>query len=132
MKWTRSKDGAIFGVCKGLAKTFEIPVGALRLLWILSVVFLGAGLWLYLIRAVSLPREDKAIEALDPWILGVCSKAAFRTGLEIGIVRFLAICLGIMSLGASIVGYVVLYFVFDDKKNQPSSDKSPTTPPAIT
>ncbi len=65
--------------------------------------------------AVSLPREDRVVESLQPWILGVCSKIALRTDLEVGIVRFLAIALSIMSFGSTLVGYFVLYFVMEDK-----------------
>ncbi len=132
MMWVRSADGAICGVCKGLANTLGIPVGVFRLLWICSVLFFGVGIALYFMLAVSLPREDKTAEALDPWILGVCSKISLRTNLEIGIVRFLAISLSLLSFGATIVGYFVLYFVMDDvpKKIQ-SSDNRPTTPPSM-
>ncbi len=129
MKWVRASDGAICGVCKGLARTLDIPVGIFRLLWICSVIFFGAGILLYFMLAVSLPREDKVVQALEPWLLGVCSKIALRTDLEVGIVRFLAVCLSLISMGATIVGYVVMYFVLD-KKPTYNSDNKPTTPPA--
>ena len=116
MKWVRAQDGAIFGVCKGLARAFEIPVGLFRLLWILSILFFGAGFWLYLLLAISLPREDKAVQAREPVLLGVCSKIAVRSQVEIGVVRFLTICLSLLSLGATVVGYVILYFVLAEKK----------------
>jgi phage shock protein PspC (stress-responsive transcriptional regulator) len=130
MKWVRSQDGVIFGVCKGLAKTFDIPVGVFRLLWIASLIFFGAGLWLYLLLAVSLPREDKVVEALSPVILGVCSRIAVKTDVEVGVVRFLAICLSLMSMGATLVGYIVLYFVMDQQKKPQTSESRPSTPPA--
>src|SRR5665213_1061584 len=123
MKWVRAKDGAIFGVCKGLARALDIPVGIFRLFWVLSILFLGAGIGIYLLLAISLPREDKTVEALDPWLLGVCAKIALRTDLEVGIVRFLAICLSLLSMGATLVGYVVLYFVMDKNSSQSSETK---------
>lgn len=116
MKWVRARDGIISGVCKGLARNFDIPVGVFRLIWIVSLLFFGAGLWLYLVLAVSLPREDKLTTALDPALLGVCARIAVKTDVEVGVVRFLAICLALLSFGATIVGYVVLYFVMDQKK----------------
>jgi len=137
MKWVRSSNGALFGVCKGLANTLGISVGIFRLLWIFSVLFFGMGVALYLMLAISLPREDKTVEALEPWILGVCSRISFRTNLEVGIVRFLAISLAFLSFGATVVGYIVLYFVMDDERpavkttmNQ-SSESKPATPPAM-
>lgn len=130
MKWVRSSNGAIFGVCKGLAHTLGISVGIVRLLWLFSILFCGVGLALYFMLAISLPREDKAAQALEPWILGVCAKISLRTGLEVGIVRFLAICLSLLSLGATLIGYVVLYFIMDDEPQ--SSESNPKTPPATT
>lgn len=131
MKWVRAQDGAIFGVCKGLARSLDMNVGLLRLIWILSVLFLGAGFFLYFMIAISLPREDKQVQALDGKILGVCAKVALRTNLEVGIVRFLAICLALLSFGASLVGYIVLYFVLDSQPNQ-SSDNNPASPRVTT
>lgn len=134
MKWVRSSNGAICGVCKGLANTLGISVGVFRLLWICSVLFFGMGIALYFMLAISLPREDKTGQALEPWILGVCSKVARRTDLEIGIVRFLTIALAFMSFGATVVGYFVMYFVMDDdtsnRLNSQSSDNRPASPPA--
>ena len=127
MKWVRSKDGAIFGVCKGAAKALDIPVGALRLLWIFSILLFGVGLWLYFILAITLPREDKIVEAMEPWLLGVCAKVAIRTHIEVGLARFLAVCLLLLSLGTTVVGYLVLYFILDKDKDQ-SSDKTPASP----
>lgn len=132
MKWVRAKDGAIFGVCKGLARALDIPVGVFRVLWILSILFLGAGIGLYLILAISLPREDKVVEALSPKLLGVCSKIARRTNIEVGVARFLAICLAFLSLGATVVGYIILYFVLNEAKPAQSSDNNPSIPRATT
>lgn len=131
MKWVRSKDGVFFGVCKGMAQALEIPVGLFRLLWLASVLFFGVGLGLYILLAASLPREDKLVESLEPKFLGVCAKISKRTLVEVGLVRFLAICLALLSMGATVVGYIVLYFVLDNQKTQ-SSDSRPATPPATT
>lgn len=130
MKWLRAKDGAICGVCKGLARTLDLPVGIFRLFWLLSVLCLGAGLGLYILLAICLPREDKQAEALEPRVLGVCSRISKRIDMEVGIVRVLAILLLVASLGATIVGYIVLYFVLDDQSRS-SSDNKPATPPVM-
>lgn len=125
MKWVRASDGAIFGVCKGVARSLDISVGLVRLLWIFSVLFLGAGFWFYILLGISLPREDKTAQAMEPYLLGVCAKIARKTNLEVGIVRFLAIVLGLFSCGATLVGYFVLYFVLD---NGQRSSNNPDTP----
>lgn len=138
MKWVRAQDGAIFGVCKGIARALDISVGLVRVLWILSVLFFGAGIWLYLILAISFPRADKSGQALEPYLLGVCSKIAMRTNLEVGIVRFLTISLALMSFGATIIGYIILYFVLDRNVERTamaqahSSSSSPDTPRVTT
>lgn len=131
MKWVRAKDGALCGVCKGLARALDMPVGALRLIWMVSVLFLGAGLGIYILFAVALPREDKVAEAGEARLLGVCARISRRSDLEVGIVRFLAIVLALLSLGATVVGYVVLHFVLDERDNH-TSDNRPRTPPATT
>ncbi len=131
MKWVRSSDGALFGVCKGLARALDLPVGLFRLFWLFSILFFGVGLGIYVLLAMSLPREDKVLKSLDPWIMGVCSRIARRCNLEVGVVRFIALCLFFVSFGASLVGYVVLYFVLDENGNQNSANK-PMNPPATT
>lgn len=112
LKWVRAKDGVFFGVCKGLARTFEVPVGAFRLLWLASTLFLGVGLGLYILLAICLPREDRLAEASKPWLLGVCSRLSEKLDIEIGVVRFLTVVLGLLSGGAAIIAYLVLYVVF--------------------
>jgi phage shock protein PspC (stress-responsive transcriptional regulator) len=130
MKWVRAKDGAILGVCKGIARALDLSVAWVRFFWLMSTLFLGAGLGLYLLLAICFPREDKQVEALNPRLLGVCAKIALRTGLEIGIVRFVTICLSLLSFGATIVGYIVLYFVLDDKAQSYNSENRPASPPS--
>lgn len=120
-KWVKSRDGALLGVCKGLAKSLEIPVGLFRVLWLLSILFMGIGLGLYILLAVCLPYEDRTESAMEPMFLGVCAAVSERMQLEVGITRLLALILFFMSLGATIVGYIILYFVLDVKQASPSS-----------
>lgn len=131
MRWVRAKDGALFGVCKGLARALDVPIGMFRLLWLISVLFLGAGIGLYLLLAFCLPREDKAAEAEKARVLGVCARIARRTNMEVGIARVLALCLLFLSLGSTLVGYIVLYFILDETPAT-SVSNSPTPPTAAT
>ena len=124
MKWVRAQDGAIFGVCKGLARAMDLPLGLFRLFWILSLLCGGAGLLVYVLLTIALPREDRQVQALDSRVFGVCSKIAMRTGLEFGIVRLLALCLLPLSLGSVLVGYIVLYFILDSTPTQKSNSKT--------
>ena len=59
-------------------------------------------------------RSDKLAYAHDKRFLGVCARISERTDLEVGVVRTLAVLLGLASMGATIVGYLVLYFVMPD------------------
>ncbi len=118
-KWVRSKDGLIAGVCQGLAESFSIEVWLLRAILIASVLFFGSGFLIYLVLAFTLPRIDKYKEAQDRILLGVCGRITRRTGTEIGLVRSLCVGLGFLSLGATAVGYIVLYFLMPDSRHIP-------------
>lgn len=130
LKWTRSADGVILGVCKGLAKALDIPVGVMRLVWLGSLLFFGAGLFPYLALAIALPREDKQNKAMEPMIFGVCAKISKRVDLEVGLVRFMAILLTLVGFGTTLVGYIILYFVLDEKPS--ASEVRPASPPSTT
>ncbi len=132
LKWVKARDGALLGVCKGVARALDVPIGLMRFLWILAVLFCGVGVGLYILLAISLPSEGKESEALKPLFLGVCAKIAQRSNLEVGIVRFLCLCLFLLSLGSTLVGYLVLYFVFDGKNPSHYSDNRPASPPSST
>jgi phage shock protein PspC (stress-responsive transcriptional regulator) len=130
-KWIRAKDGVLFGVCKGIARALDLPVGLVRLIWILCVLIGGVGLGAYLLLAISLPHEDKVYESLQPRILGVCALLAKRSDLEVGMVRFLALCLLFASLGLTSVIYLISYFVLDDQESV-ASRSNPSRPPSTT
>ena len=56
---TRSRDNRIIGgVCMGLARYFDVDVTLVRLLWVLAVIFGGAGVPAYLIAWVIIPEES--------------------------------------------------------------------------
>ena len=112
--WTRSADGLVAGVCTGLARRFGVETWAVRFIWVMAVLFFGAGLLVYFVLAVCLPREDQVPRAYRRMLLGVCSRLARRTDIEIGLVRVAAIALAGTTLGAAVVGYVVLYFLLPE------------------
>lgn len=60
-KLYRSRDGAILGVCKGIAEWRDFPVDMVRLVWILATIFIGGfpGVLIYLILAFILPVEPE-------------------------------------------------------------------------
>lgn len=115
MIWLRTNNGILFGVCGGLAKVFHIPVGILRLVWVLSTICFGFGAGVYILLAISLPREDEYWRAYDRRILGVCSRLARKIDLEVGLVRFLTLCSVFVSFGTTIIVYFILNFVLSDE-----------------
>jgi phage shock protein PspC (stress-responsive transcriptional regulator) len=117
-KWVRSPNGLLAGVCEGLGQSFGISPWLLRGLWLLSVCALGTGALLYVILAFCLPRADRLADAERKRVLGVCHAISQRSGIDVGAVRALAVMLAIASFGATVVGYVVLYFVMPDGRDR--------------
>ncbi|MCB0366020.1 MAG: PspC domain-containing protein [Bdellovibrionaceae bacterium] len=117
-KWVRSRDGWLAGVCQGLGERLGIEPWILRAAWFVSMVFFGFGVLVYLILALTLPREDRMEDSHQEKFLGVCWKLSQKTGMDVGLVRFLTVFLGISSLGATIVGYLVLYFVLPENSQE--------------
>jgi phage shock protein C len=56
-KLYRSRNGEILGVCRGIAEWRDFPVSAVRLIFILLVLFAGMSIWVYFILALILPAE---------------------------------------------------------------------------
>lgn len=131
-RWVRARDGALFGVCKGIARALDLPVGMVRVLWLVCVLCAGVGLGAYILFAISLPREDKVKDAYQPRLLGVCAKVAKRVDLEVGLVRFLALGLLFASLGITALFYVIGYFVLPDQPEIVDSRSRPSNPPSTT
>lgn len=129
LKWTRAKDGAIFGVCKGIARALDLPVGVVRLIWILAVLFAGTGIFVYVCLAIGFPREDRDPSKAD--ILGVCARLAPRLELEVGIVRAISVFLFFTSAGTFTILYLIAYLVLPDQPKD-ASDSNASTPPSTT
>ena len=57
-KLYRSRDDKFLaGVCGGLADYFNIDSNLIRILWIILILFRGAGLFVYLIAWLIIPEE---------------------------------------------------------------------------
>lgn len=110
--WVRENDGAIFGVCSGLAKRFEIDILLVRLAWVFSVFFFGFGLPAYIVLALSLPKEENLSKVQEPRVLGVASRFAKRFNLDIGLTRCLFLTALLCSGGSVFFIYILLHFIF--------------------
>lgn len=109
--WTRSQEGWLAGVCQGLGERFDINPGLLRLIWLGSILFLGVGLLLYFVFAFCLPVEGRESNVLEPRFLGVCSRIALKTDMDVGLLRVLTVLIGLGSLGLTIVAYFIIHFL---------------------
>lgn len=71
-EWLRAREGKmIAGVCRGLANRFGLPVAALRLAFLLSLLLGGGGLVVYVALWIAMPlpaREDLARAAAAPQV----------------------------------------------------------------
>lgn len=116
--WVRTKTGLIAGVCEGIARRLNVEPWLVRFVLVMSVLFAGTGLVAYLILAVSMPREDRVAQAYDKMILGVCSRIARRSEMEIGIVRAGAAFFACFTFGAVLIAYIAIYFLMPDPDSQ--------------
>lgn len=64
-EWTRARSQRMLaGVCRGLATRFGVPVSALRLGFVLSVLLGGWGILAYLALWIAMPLEPAPPAAL--------------------------------------------------------------------
>lgn len=57
MKLRRSRNGVLFGVCKGIAEWRDLPVNLVRIAFVVLNIVGLLPFWIYLILAVVLPVE---------------------------------------------------------------------------
>jgi phage shock protein PspC (stress-responsive transcriptional regulator) len=66
-EWLRAREGKmIAGVCRGLADRFGVPVAAVRLGFLASVLLGGWGILAYVILWIAMPLPPKAQPATPP------------------------------------------------------------------
>ncbi len=66
-EWTRARASRmVAGVCRGLASRFGIPVAALRLAFVLSVLLGGWGILAYLALWIAMPLEPAPAPRAQP------------------------------------------------------------------
>lgn len=109
--WARASDGIFAGVCKGLADRLGVDPWLVRVLWLLAVCVFGTGLAIYIMLAIAFPRADKMQDAHKKKLLGVCYRLSKNSDLDLGLTRFLCIILACLSLGGTVIAYIVLSFI---------------------
>lgn len=112
-RWVRPKLGYIAGVCECVANAIQIPPWVVRIFWLFATFFsFGVSVFVYIFMAFCLPREDRIQEAYQPRFAGVCFELSQRSGIEVGLVRFFMLLAIFASLGITLIGYLILYFIF--------------------
>jgi phage shock protein C len=65
--WTRARQGRLIaGVARGLADRFGLPCAAVRLVFLLSILFGGWGLLAYVALWIAMPLEPLALPPAQP------------------------------------------------------------------
>lgn len=109
--WTRSQAGLLLGVCKGLADRFQVDVMMVRILWVLAFCFWGFGFFLYLVLAISFPRQGQEAASNESKLFGVCLRFSKRFAIDVGLVRAGTLLSLVPSGGTTLLLYVALYFI---------------------
>ncbi|MCF8059561.1 MAG: PspC domain-containing protein [Bacteriovoracaceae bacterium] len=114
-RWSRSlSEGVIGGVLSGLARGLGVDVTLVRLVWLISILLFGSGIFLYLFLWVLLPREDKIQEYEKAKVLGVCHRIGQSYGHELAVVRILFTASFFFSFGVTFLAYILLYFLLPE------------------
>ena len=124
------REKIIAGVCGGLSESFKIPVSFIRASFIISIIFNGMGIFMYLALMIILPKLDEKIVDVEimeddeidivgkPYkkirrsndsrmIAGVCSGLANYLNTDVSLIRLIFLA---MSFAGGIG--TVLYFIF--------------------
>lgn len=117
-RWVRSTEGWVFGVFDGLGERFDVEPNLLRAIWFLSVFLFGSGIFLYLLMSMVLPREDKLERYEESKFLGVCLKLSRNYGVDLGLVRLIAVMSFLASFGLSLIAYLAIYILLPENRER--------------
>jgi phage shock protein PspC (stress-responsive transcriptional regulator) len=59
------KNNVLAGVCGGIAEYFNIDVIVVRLIWVVSALFNGPGLGIYILCAIIIPKAPYNYDSYD-------------------------------------------------------------------
>jgi len=120
-----TKYGKIAGVCSGLSEYLDVDVSLIRLIWVIFAIFGGAGIFIYIIAALIIPRKpENEVEIVvndeddkhltrdmdNAVIFGVCSGIARHFNMDISIVRIIFLLMG-LYFASGIFLYLVLALI---------------------
>ncbi|TSA28169.1 PspC domain-containing protein [bacterium] len=119
-----TKNAKIAGVCSGFSEYLNVDVSLIRLIWVIFTIFGGAGIFLYIIAALIIPRkfENKVDILIDEddnrlaknmgnaVLSGVCAGIAKHFNMDVSIVRIVFLLLG-LYFAAGVFLYIVLALI---------------------
>lgn len=107
----RKEKGPLLGVCEGIAQYLNVEPMAVRIVWLISVLFFGSGVLFYLFLAVLMPHESKIYDYYRPKFLGIAHHLAYRNQIDLSLIRIMIVAGAFMSLGLVLFAYLVLYLL---------------------
>ncbi len=127
-------DKVIAGVCGGLSESIGLDANIIRLIFVISIFFGLAGLWIYLALMFILPKnnlqkeiivdaeekmEKKPFKISRPWkdrmIAGVCSAIARYLKIDVSIVRITFVVMSFVS-GVGLILYLIFWIIFPNEE----------------
>ena len=120
-----TKNGKIAGVCSGLSEYLDVDVSLIRLIWIIFTIFGGAGIFLYIIAALIIPRKpENEVEIIvdeeddnrltrdmdNAVIFGVCAGIAKHFKMDVSVVQIIFLLMG-LYFASGIFLYIVLALI---------------------
>jgi phage shock protein PspC (stress-responsive transcriptional regulator) len=112
---TRSDDGWIAGVCDGIAKATDMPLGLVRGLFVVFIFIGFVSPFLYLMAWIALPKESDPTLGQRSMLLGVCLNISRRVDLDVGVVRIISVLLALFGSIVTGLVYLILYFAWRDE-----------------
>lgn len=114
-EWVKRGDGWVSGVFEGLGHKTGINPNAFRIMWLISLLLFGSGIFLYLLLVLVLPSEYGFYGYSRPKFLGVCYELSRRFNIDLGITRLLAVGSFILTGGAALLVYFILWIVLPEE-----------------
>jgi len=121
-----TRNGKIAGVCSRFSEYLNVDVSLIRLIWVIFTIFGGAGIFLYIIAALIIPRKpENEVEIIvdeedddnrltrdmdNAVIFGVCAGIARHFNMDVSIVRIIFLLMG-LYFAAGVFLYIVLALI---------------------
>lgn len=128
---SRPRDGAVIaGVCAGLARRMGVEPRVVRIIAVLTTIFLsGLGVALYIAGMLLTPRDGQSD---SPLVHAIPALRRWPRGLLVGLVVLVGVAItwgsgaGAALVPAAVIGAVLWFGVFRPRHRQASASAEPT------